>query len=507
MAAIAAEGQADHVGLHGLERADLTGLRHSRNAQRPFAARPTDLHGMGHGVLGTQHRRSADRGARVDRGWRRRDRRAEALDVGGDLRQLGHRQLRPIGQHHGTEYGVLELAHVAGPGVAGEQLHRLLGHAGHAPALLGGKAGEEVHGQLRHIVEAVAQRRHPDREDVEAIVEVLAELAVLDQLDHVAVGGRDQAKIDLLRLLGTYRIDLAILQGAQQLDLRVEWQLAHLVEEQRAAVGLLELADALVDGARERAPLMAEQNALDQVLGDGAAVDGDEGLCLALALALDGARDQLLADAALALDQHGDIGGGGAATKSDRTGHGRAADDEVREGQRALGLLLDAGDLALQRLDLERAVDRHLEALGRGRLDDEVGRTRTHGANGGIDRAVGGLDDDGRRAGLGGEPPQHLGAVHAGHDEVEQNQRDAAAIGPVEDLQGLLAAVGSSGAVAEAPDRLFEDAALGWIVVDDQDELGHVVGYSTQLVTDVLLTRQSQECPIWVNASFRFALR
>ena len=162
--------------------------------------------------------------------------------------------------------------------------------------------------QLRHVLQALAQRRHPDREDVEAVVEVLAELAVLDQLDHVAVGGRDQAEVDLDRLLGADRIDLALLQRAQQLDLGVERQLADLVEEQRAAVGFLELADALVDGAGERALLVAEQDALDQVLGDGAAVDGDERLAGALALALDGARDQLLADAAFALDQDRDGG-------------------------------------------------------------------------------------------------------------------------------------------------------------------------------------------------------
>ena len=87
----------------------------------------------------------------------------------------------------------------------------------------------------------------------------------------------------------------------------------------------------------------------------------------------------------LALDQHGDVGGGGAAPERDDALHGLAADDEVGEGERALRLLLDAGDLALQRLDLERAVDRHLEPLGRGRLDDEVGGAGAHGVDGGID--------------------------------------------------------------------------------------------------------------------------
>ena len=54
-------------------------------------------------------------------------------------------------------------------------------------------------------------------------------------------------------------------------------------------------------------------------------------------------------------------------------------------------------------------------------------------------------------------------------------------IGALEDLQGLLAALGGLGLVAETLDGFFEDATLGGIVVDDQDELGHVAG--TQLNT------------------------
>ena len=123
------------------------------------------------------------------------------------------------------------------------------------------------------------------------------------QLVQVAIGGRDDAHIDLHRPLGADRIDFAFLQRAQQLDLHVEPQLADLVEEQRAAIGFLEFAQMLVGGAGEGALLVAEQDAFDQVLGDGAAIDGDEGLAGALRAALDGARDQLLADAEFAFDQ------------------------------------------------------------------------------------------------------------------------------------------------------------------------------------------------------------
>ena len=71
-------------------------------------------------------------------------------------------------------------------------------------------------------------------------------------------------------------LDLALLDRAQQLGLQVEPQIADLVEEQRAAVGQLELADALLQRAGERALLVAEQRALDQLARNRGEVDGDE---------------------------------------------------------------------------------------------------------------------------------------------------------------------------------------------------------------------------------------
>ena len=163
-------------------------------------------------------------------------------------------------------------------------------------------------------------------------------------------------KLTLTGFFAADRIDLAFLQRAQKLDLRFERQLADLVEEQRAAVGLLELADAAVDGARERALLVAEQDALDQVLRDRAAVDRDERLSGALALALNGARDQLLADAALAFDREPECSTPPRACRARSRAACLAADDEIVEGERALGLLLDAADhLAGQRFDLHGA--------------------------------------------------------------------------------------------------------------------------------------------------------
>ena len=116
----------------------------------------------------------------------------------------------------------------------------------------------------------------PEVHDVEAVVEILAEAAGADLLLEVAVGRGDDADVDLLGLAVADAEDDALLQRAEELHLEVQRQLADLVEEERALVGRLELAGPRRDRAGEGALHVAEELALDQVLGDGAAVDGDE---------------------------------------------------------------------------------------------------------------------------------------------------------------------------------------------------------------------------------------
>ena len=103
--------------------------------------------------------------------------------------------------------------------------------------------------QRRDVGAALAQRRQPDRRDVEAIEQILAEHALADQLRQVAVRRRDDADIGADRRAAADRGVFALLQHAQQPGLRLERHVADLVEKQRAALGLLEAADA-ARGAR-----------------------------------------------------------------------------------------------------------------------------------------------------------------------------------------------------------------------------------------------------------------
>ena len=102
--------------------------------------------------------------------------------------------------------------------------------------------------------------------------------------------------------------DLAAFQHAQQLDLRGERHVAHLVEKQRAAVGIFELSDPIGRGVGERAADVTEQLAFQDVLAQRGAVQRDERLVLAWAVLMDRLGDQFLAGARFALDQYAGVG-------------------------------------------------------------------------------------------------------------------------------------------------------------------------------------------------------
>ena len=129
--------------------------------------------------------------------------------------------------------------------------------------------------------------------------------------------------------LPAHALKLALLQHAQDLGLRGRRHVPHLVEEDRPAVALLELADPAVLGAGEGPLLVPEQLALEQAFGNRRAVDRQEGALVAAAVEVDRAGDQLLARAALAQDQDVDVLRGDAADLFADRLHGRAAADET----------------------------------------------------------------------------------------------------------------------------------------------------------------------------------
>ena len=205
---------------------------------------------------------------------------------------------------HQALHFVLELAHVARPVVGHQEFHRALREARHGAPHLARILLQEVPGQERDVVASLAQRRHADREDVESVVQVLTEAARFDLFLEVAVARRHDAHIDEFGVGGAHGTDLAFLQHPEQLRLERQRHLGDLVQEQGAAVGDVEEPALLFGGAGEGATLVAEELALEQVLGERGAVLRHEELASAPRAVVHGGRDELLAGARFALDQH-----------------------------------------------------------------------------------------------------------------------------------------------------------------------------------------------------------
>jgi len=88
--------------------------------------------------------------------------------------------------------------------------------------------------------------------DVDAVLQVLLEQALLDPLSQVTVRGADHPQIDLDERLCPQPLYTAILHQPQPPHVHRRRQFGHLIKEQCAAVSLLEIAASLSVSAGER---------------------------------------------------------------------------------------------------------------------------------------------------------------------------------------------------------------------------------------------------------------
>src|SRR6516165_10840387 len=144
-----------------------------------------------------------------------------------------------------------------------------------------------------------------DGEDAQAVIQVRPELPLVGPRLQVAVGRRDQPHVGADRLVPPDALERLLLEHAQHLGLGGQRHVADLVEEEGAAVALLELTDAAAVGAGEGALLVAEQLALQEALRDGRAVEGQKRRMSAGTVLVEGAGDEFLAAATLPGDEYG----------------------------------------------------------------------------------------------------------------------------------------------------------------------------------------------------------
>ncbi len=317
---------------------------------------------------------------------------------------------------------------------------------------------EKVIHQQPDVRTALAQRRHLHADDVQTVKQILPKLARGHGLLQWFVRRRDDAHIHGDRLVAANAFEGARLKDAQNLGLRGQRHVADLIEKDRAAVTLLELADALRGRAGERAPFVAEQFALQQVLRNGRAIDGEEWFPAAAAVVINRAGDQFLAGAAFAGDERRGVRGGELTDQFENILHRLRPPDDAQLVVLGFEHGLVAHDLLHVARGLEGIRDDLLELGDVERLEEIVERPQLHRFDGSLRGAVGGHHDDRHLAVEFAKAAEGFEAVHAAHAHVHDDQ---VGLHPGEQLQALFAA--ASGGKFDL--RRAENAAEGVLYV------------------------------------------
>ena len=275
-----------------------------------------------------------------------------------------------VAHEHRALERVLELADVAGPVIRHQHVDGGRGNPLNHLTVLARKLLEEVIGQQQHVRLPVAQRRHEDREDIEPVIEVLAEGPLRDRLLHVLVGRRDDADVDADGFGAAEPLELALLDDAEQLHLRTEVDVANLVEKDRPAFRQLEASLLARVRAGKRAFLVAKQLRLNQRIGQGRATHFHEGLLGSQRVVVNRMRNELFAGARLAANEHGGVGLRDLRDLLVHLPGGTAGADDVREVVALAQLLPQVGVLVDQPAPffLDEPLD--VERLGDHRADD-----------------------------------------------------------------------------------------------------------------------------------------
>src|SRR5687767_13743688 len=91
------------------------------------------------------------------------------------------------------------------------------------------------------------------------------------------MGSRDEPHVGTWDPPVAHALERRVLQRPEELDLQLGWDVSHLVEKQRAPLGLLDVPGPIAHGPGHGTADMPEQLALEQGAADRSAVHLDEG--------------------------------------------------------------------------------------------------------------------------------------------------------------------------------------------------------------------------------------
>src|SRR4029450_5002600 len=116
---------------------------------------------------------------------------------------------------------------VAGTGILLEPLDRLLSNSSEPPSGSRRESIDEMLDQKADVLAPFSQGWNPDREDVQAVEQVLPKAPLRDLYLQVPVRGTDDANVDRQGLAASDPLELLFLQHTEQLRLRFDGKLGN----------------------------------------------------------------------------------------------------------------------------------------------------------------------------------------------------------------------------------------------------------------------------------------
>ena len=223
-----------------------------------------------------------------------------------DLRDVLSGDAERAGEEEYLTDDVFEFADVAGPWLALQKRDGFGLDGRGLDAEIGTVFAQEKSDEVRDIFGTFAERREFDGDDGEAVKKIFAKFIFLDGGFEIAMRGGEDAHIDTNVFVAADALEGAFLEDAEKFRLCVGMEVADFVEEDSSAVGLLEFANAAIGRAGEGAAFVTEQFAFQEIAGNGGAIHCDERFVGAIAVLINGARDEFLAGAGFAANQDRD---------------------------------------------------------------------------------------------------------------------------------------------------------------------------------------------------------
>src|SRR5260370_10270321 len=174
----------------------------------------------------------------------------------------------------------------------------------------GGKLFDEVPHKLGNISFPFPERWQRKRENTQPIVQILSEFAATDHLAQVSIARHDDTNIDPRGADAAYSLELAFLEYAKKLGLKLQRHVSNFVEEQRSTIGQRKAAHVRGNSTGESSAHVSEEFTFQQTGGERRAVHLYEVPATARTGVVNCLGDGFFSCSGLAGDLNGGISGG-----------------------------------------------------------------------------------------------------------------------------------------------------------------------------------------------------